>query len=420
MNTTEKNVHDTEIPPYDPKLSLNEPKSKALRKGVIKGIVVAVLLVVTGSFVTALVKSGERIETKTDDNKETVAINREDTPPELTKLENITIPQSERFVEIPDAPAEDEKNQIAPTANSFTSTVIDEEARKLKEEEEAAIRSPLEFSGGSGGYDLGKSSTHSSTEQLANKYNEILDRAQNMASNASPLGDFSGEMGGGDDQNMQSRKNGFLQNTDANDDYVSEGMKKPISEFEVKASTIIPVSLITGINSDLPGQIVGQVKENVFDTVSGNHLLIPQGTRVLAKYDSMVAYGQERVLVCWDRLVRPDGYSIKLECAPGTDLAGYAGFADQVDNHYGKLIGGVVLSSLLSVGASASQGTALGNNTDMTQIFAMNVGQNLNTAGQQITRKNLAIQPTITIRPGYSVNVLVNKDMVIPSYKLDY
>ena len=143
---------------------------------------------------------------------------------------------------------------------------------------------------------------------------------------------------------MQQHKSDFLSRDGINNaSYLSQSLASPRSPYEVKAGTIIPTSLITGINSDLPGQVIGQVRENVYDTVTGNHLLIPQGSRLLATYDSSVTFGQERVLVCWNRLIRPDGSSIPLECMPGVDLAGYAGFADQVDNHWWRIITGVAL-----------------------------------------------------------------------------
>jgi type IV secretion system protein VirB10 len=184
----------------------------------------------------------------------------------------------------------------------------------------------------------------------------------------------------------------------------------------VKAGTVIPTVLISGINSDLPGQVVAQVRENVYDTVSGNYLLVPQGSRLLAAYDSMVAWGQERVLVCWNRLIRPDGSSISLDCMPGVDLAGYAGFADQVDNHWWRILSGAVFSSLLAATAQRSQGDVTGFQPTFPQVWANNAAGQINQTGQQLTQKNLQLQPTITVRPGFSINVLVTKDIVISPY----
>ena len=219
------------------------------------------------------------------------------------------------------------------------------------------------------------------------------------------------------DQNLQGRKNDFLTQTDRSDGYLPNHMVRPQSPYEVKAGTIIPTVLVTGINSDLPGTILGQVRENVYDTVSGNYLLIPQGSKVLASYDSMVAYGQERVLVCWQRLIRPDGTSLSLDCQPGVDLGGYAGFADTVDNHWWRVLTGVALGSVLAAGVVVPQGNVSGYVPTMGQGMAANAAGAVNQAGQQITNRALNIQPTIKVRPGFNVNVLVTKDLVIPPYR---
>jgi type IV secretion system protein VirB10 len=216
---------------------------------------------------------------------------------------------------------------------------------------------------------------------------------------------------------MQERKNDFLARAGVSSaEYLDKSLTTPRSPYEVKAGTVIPTVLITGINSVLPGQVVGQVRENVYDTVSGNYLLIPQGSRVIAAYDSMVAWGQERVLVCWNRVIRPDGTSITLDCMPGVDLAGYAGMADEVDNHWWRIISGAALSSLLAATAQRSQGDVTTYQPSVSQAWAGNAAGQINQAGQQITARNLQIQPTITVRPGFSVNVLVSKDIVIPPY----
>ena len=137
----------------------------------------------------------------------------------------------------------------------------------------------------------------------------------------------------------------------------------------------------------------------------------------MAEYDSIIAYGQERALICWNRLIRPDGSSIDLECSPSVDLEGYAGVSDKVDNHWLRLIGGVVLSSVLAVSATMSQGDIEGQHATRQQKMAASVGESLNNVGEQITEKNLNIQPTLTVRPGFSVNVLVNKDMILSPYE---
>ena len=225
-------------------------------------------------------------------------------------------------------------------------------------------------------------------------------------------------------QNMQLEKRDFLKPED-NDRavYLNHAVQKPISPYQIMAGSVIPGVMITGINSELPGQLIGQVRENVYDTVTGNHLLIPQGTKLLGRYDSVIAYGQERVLIVWNRIIMPNGSSILLESMPGTDLAGYAGLKDKVNHHYGKLVTGVILSTLLSVGASVSAGREPyrayddKDGYDITNRLAEQAGQGANQAGQQIVSKMLNIQPTIEIRPGLTFNVMVNRDMVLKPYQ---
>jgi type IV secretion system protein VirB10 len=146
-------------------------------------------------------------------------------------------------------------------------------------------------------------------------------------------------------------------------------------------------------------------------------VLIPQGSRLVGRYDSQIAYGQERVLVVWERILFPDGSSIALKGMPGTDSVGQGGSADQVDNHYGRLLGGVILSSILGVGAQVAYGPSV-NTADPSvgQLAMQGMATNVNQVGQQITRKNLNIQPTLVIRPGYLFNVLVTRDLVLPVY----
>jgi type IV secretion system protein VirB10 len=217
------------------------------------------------------------------------------------------------------------------------------------------------------------------------------------------------------DPNLQERKNDFLSRTGiTTTEALARSVTPPASHYELKAGTIIPAVLITGINSDLPGQVVAQVRENVYDTVTGNYLLVPQGSRLIAAYDSMIAWGQERVLLCWNRLIRPDGTSITLDCMPATDLAGYAGLSDEVDNHWSKFITGAAISSILAATAQRSQGDVTGFQPSLSQSWASNAAGQINQAGQQLTQKNLQLQPTITVRPGFSVNVLVTRDIMLP------
>ncbi len=220
-----------------------------------------------------------------------------------------------------------------------------------------------------------------------------------------------------DNENRQDDKNTFLSGKRSNDTYLGDRLHSPRSKYELMSGTIIPGVLLTGLNSDLPGQILGQVSQNVYDTVSGNYLLVPQGAKVLGEYDSRIVFGQERLLIVWTRIIFPNGRSISLEGMPGVDLSGAAGLSDQVNNHYLRLITGVVLSSLLSASAQLAEGQTF-NTVDPSygQLAAQGAARNINDVGQQITRRNLAVQPTLEIRPGFRFNVFVHKDVILEPY----
>ncbi|SDN38460.1 TrbI/VirB10 family protein [Afipia sp. GAS231] len=191
---------------------------------------------------------------------------------------------------------------------------------------------------------------------------------------------------------------------------------RPASPYIVQAGTVIPGALITGIRSDLPGQITAQVTGNVFDTPTGRLLLIPQGARLIGVYDSQVAFGQSRVLLVWTRLIMPNGRSIVLERQPGADAAAYAGLEDEVDNHWGELLKAAALSTLLAVGTGAGSDTN-SNDSAIIQALRHGAGDSLNQTGQQVVRRSLNIQPTLTIRPGFSMRVIVNHDLVLEPYR---
>lgn len=219
-------------------------------------------------------------------------------------------------------------------------------------------------------------------------------------------------------QNGQGKKSAFL-NAAADEQIYADGrLQTPVSPYQVMAGTIIPAAMVTGLNSDLPGQAIATVTEPVYDTVTGNTLLIPQGSRLLGTYDAEVAYGQSRVLLVWTRLIMPDGSSIVLDRLPGTDTRGFAGLEDETDNHWGRLLAGAALSTLLGVGSEfASPNRGLGDDDDTVIVATGRSAQDsANQVGQQITRRNLNVQPTLTVRPGFPVRVIVNKDLVLRPY----
>lgn len=203
-------------------------------------------------------------------------------------------------------------------------------------------------------------------------------------------------------------------------------VQAPRSSYELRAGFVIPATLISGINSDLPGQIVAQVSQDVYDTASGKFKLVPQGSRLVGAYSSNVAYGQSRVLVAWQRIVFPDGKALDIGSMPGGDGAGYAGFNDQVDNHYARVFGSALLMSGVVAGATFSQSrnAVTGTASAPTAGSALSeaLGQQLGQATAQMISKNLNIAPTLQIRPGFRFNVIVVKDLTFskPYASFDY
>ncbi len=216
------------------------------------------------------------------------------------------------------------------------------------------------------------------------------------------------------DQNNQQRKLDFLNQPEQRGIYNPYILQDAASPYQVMAGSIISASLVTGINSDLPGNVIAQVTENIFDTVSGKFLLIPQGSRLIGAYDSVVAFGQSRALLVWQRVIMPDGSSVQIDNLPASDTAGYSGLKDKVDFHTWQLLKGVALSTLLGVGTQLSLGD---QNSDLVRAIEESTQQNVNRAGQRITEKNLNIQPTITIRPGMPLRVIVHKDLILRPFK---
>lgn len=214
-------------------------------------------------------------------------------------------------------------------------------------------------------------------------------------------------------QNMQDRKLDFLEDVPDPDIYNPHALQDPASPYQVMAGTIIAASLVTGLNSDLPGQVIAQVTEHVFDTVTGAHLLIPQGTRLIGRYDSNIAFGQERGLVVWQRLILPNGTSVVVDNLPGVDVAGRAGLEDEVDFHTWRLVRGIALSTLLGIGSELA---ARDDEDVLIAAGRESAFESANDVGQEITRRNLDIQPTIRVRPGFPVRVIVNRDLILRPY----
>jgi type IV secretion system protein VirB10 len=213
----------------------------------------------------------------------------------------------------------------------------------------------------------------------------------------------------GNDPNGQQRKNALVGRANRDDDINPHRLTAAVSPWTLHAGSVIAASLITGLNSDLPGLVTAQVTENVHDSVTGRTVLIPQGSRLIGRYDSVVAFGQSRALVVWQRILLPDGASIRIDNVPATDTAGYAGLADRIDRHSWQLLKGIALSTLLGVGTELS----FTGESDLVEAIRESAQRSGARAGDQLVGRNLDVQPTIRVRPGWPLRVVVHKDIVL-------
>lgn len=227
---------------------------------------------------------------------------------------------------------------------------------------------------------------------------------------ARPSAPFGAEI----DPNHQSEKLAFTRNS-SKSTTLQERLQPPASPFELTTGTVIPGIVINSISTDLPGELLGQVSRNVYDSATGRYLLIPQGSRLYGRYDSQVSFGQQRTLVVWYRLIFPNAYTLELEGMGGYDEQGRAGFKDRVNQHYGRIFGWGLLTSVLSAGLQLSQPQQANSLVPSNgQVAAAAVGQQMADLGVQIASRNMQVQPTLEIRNGYPFNVMVNKDIVFP------
>ncbi len=309
--------------------------------------------------------------------------------------------------------------QTAPTTLVHQETPEDRRLAAAYQQEQAAMQAPTGIrnsSASSFGTGNTMSPVRSGSDDLSQV--EALSRALGarqggdsvgLPNGQSPESDYNG-------QNMQSRKDAFLsaaRNRQA-DDYLGSTREAPLSRYEIKAGWEIPAVLEQSLNSDLPGELKALVTSNVYDTATGLYLVIPQGSRLIGKYDSRIAYGQDGVEVVWSRIIYPDASSVDLDGMVGLDSHGSAGLRDKVDRHYRRLVGFSVLTSLFTAAFEISQRTSQSALTypSPTQTAGSAVGQELSQTGAQITRKNLNVQPTINIPAGYKFTVRVNRDIL--------
>lgn len=299
-----------------------------------------------------------------------------------------------------------EPEYITRFEDDFRPNPVDEAARAARLREaamaEEAAKAPVFFQL--------QSRTNRQTEDDAGSIyrDPALDLGSELLALAAlPQGAPTG-FGGPPDTNLQSRKLAFASEGVSSDIYNTNRIEDPASPYQVMAGTLIAASLVTGINSDLPGTIVAQVTQPVYDTVTGQYVLIPQGSRLIGRYQSEVSFGQDRALVTWDRIIFPDGASIVIS-APGADAQGFAGLSDRTDHHWDRVFVAAGLATILGIGAElGSDGDG-----DLERAIRRGTTDTINQAGQRVVDRNLNIQPTIKVRPGWPVRVVVTRDLIL-------
>ncbi|WP_137891155.1 TrbI/VirB10 family protein [Ramlibacter sp. 2FC] len=309
-----------------------------------------------------------------------------------------------------------ERNANANVSAAYNDPAHADRLARLRDAEEAARASVFFRSSGgakaaSAGTATGSPVAPASVQASGNQpFNPL---ASALASNSSPTASTDPTAA----QNLQAQKQAFVANAGDVATRNPGGLQLPASPYQVMAGTIIPAALVTGINSDLPGQVIANVTEAVYDTATGRYLLIPQGSRLVGRYDSQVSFGQRRVLLVWTRLILPDTSSIALDRLPGIDPAGYAGLEDGVDWHWDRILAGAALSTLLGVGAELAAPESRTDGNRVVIAARQGVQDTVNQVGQEITKRNMSIQPTLTIRPGFPVRVMVSKDLILRPYQ---
>ncbi|UIJ47225.1 conjugal transfer protein TraI [Sphingomonas cannabina] len=369
------------------------PRVMRLSRKALAVVGVAAGLGIGGSLIYALKPAGERqaeelYNTESRPTAETITSGPRDYaqaprlgPPLPGDLGGPIVSAQQRGENVPVPPVGAQPGQPDPRAQAA------EAARQRTQQERDAARTSGVFLGGSSANAGGTAAAPT----LA-----LPDPAAQQPQQAAAQGD-------------QAAKRAFMAQASNQRTVSVERLVAPASPNIVQAGAVIPAALITGIRSDLPGQITAQVTANVYDSPTGRILLIPQGARLIGEYDSEVAAGQTRVLLAWDRLIMPDGRSIVLERQPGADGAGFAGLQDRVNQHWGNLLRAAAVSTLLGVGAELGADSE----DDLTRALRRGSQDTINQTGQQIVRRQLNVQPTLTIRPGHPLRVVITRDLVL-------
>ena len=291
---------------------------------------------------------------------------------------------------------------------TLTSSMSDTELERIRQEKTQAFEEAVKA----------KTTVQVDKELLNPKNNQAHNAFGALVNNSNPSLSFKEQLRLMQSANGQSQTASSLGGEENEDRWqLKSHLQSPKTPFELKTGGVIPGILISGIRSELTGQIIGQVSQDVYDTATGNHLLIPQGTKLIGVYSNDVKFGQDSVLVAWQRLVFPDGKALDIGGMSGTDSAGYAGFRDEVDHHYARIYGSAILMSGIVAGISYSQSRNQSNQNGIGvpstgDILSQALGQQLGQTTSQLIAKNINTAPTINIRPGYQFNVIVTKDLV--------
>jgi type IV secretory pathway VirB10-like protein len=303
-----------------------------------------------------------------------------------------------------------ESGQVGPAGRAigYDDHANAERVNRAREAEEAA-KGPIMFKQASRS---GVSTRDQPTAAL-----DIPERLGQRSSNSLALNGVSPALGAGAAPTSTDRKQAFIDQAAGPAAQSAGRLQLPTSRFMLTAGTVIPAALVTGINSDLPGPVIATVTEGVYDSATGHYLLIPQGSRLIGRYDSQVSFGQRRVLMVWTRLVLPDTSSIMLDRLNGLDAAGRSGLEDGVDWHWERLLVGAGLSTLLGVGAELAAPQRNGAEGQVVIAARQSVQETVNEVGRELTKRNLEMQPTLTIRPGFELRVMVNQDLVLRPYQ---
>ncbi|HCJ4394764.1 TPA: TrbI/VirB10 family protein [Legionella pneumophila] len=306
----------------------------------------------------------------------------------------------------PDAPSI--RNEIAPLSmpepqqlrkeDALTQEVSDAEIERIRQEKTQDFEEAVKA----------KTSVMVDNSRLTNR--------QQTTSNSDPATVFKEQLALLQERQTKPIPQGLGGEEDESRWHLNSTLQSPNSRYELRAGSVIPGVMISGISSELPGQIIAQVSQNVYDTATGKYLLIPQGTKILGVYSSDVGFGQNSVLVAWQRLVFPDSKALDIGSMPGADSAGFSGFRDEVDHHYGRIYGSALLMSGIIAGITYSQNTNQANQYGYAQptagsVMSQALGQQLGEVTSQLVSKNLNVSPTVNVRPGYRFNIIVVKDL---------